>query len=65
MDKYEYKQLSERMIELMQNEEYGEAKSFFSKVLTLDAKDEVALKALESIKLWSGKSVSIVGMFLY
>ena len=26
MDKYEYKQLSERMIELMQNEEYGEAK---------------------------------------
>ena len=32
-------------------EEYGEAKSFFSKVLTLDAKDEVALKALESIKL--------------
>ena len=25
-DKYEYKQLSERMIELMQNEEYGEAK---------------------------------------
>ena len=31
--------------------EYGEAKSFFSKVLTLDAKDEVALKALESIKL--------------
>ena len=51
MDKYEYKQLSERMIELMQNEEYGEAKSFFSKVLTLDAKDEVALKALESIKL--------------
>ena len=32
-------------------EEYGGAKSFFSKVLTLDAKDEVALKALESIKL--------------
>ena len=32
-------------------EEYGEAKSFFSKVFTLDAKDEVALKALESIKL--------------
>ncbi len=31
--------------------EYGEAKSFFSKVLTLDAKDEVALKALECIKL--------------
>ncbi|WP_416390612.1 tetratricopeptide repeat protein, partial [[Ruminococcus] lactaris] len=26
VDKYEYKQLSERMIELMQNEEYGEAK---------------------------------------
>ena len=26
MDKYEYKQLSEQMIELMQNEEYGEAK---------------------------------------
>ena len=26
MDKYEYKQLSERMIELMQNKEYGEAK---------------------------------------
>ena len=26
MDKYEYKQLSERMIELMKNEEYGEAK---------------------------------------
>ena len=26
MDKYEYKQLSERMIELMHNEEYGEAK---------------------------------------
>ena len=26
MNKYEYKQLSERMIELMQNEEYGEAK---------------------------------------
>ena len=26
MDKYEYKQLSERMIELMQNEEYREAK---------------------------------------
>ena len=26
MDKYEYKQLPERMIELMQNEEYGEAK---------------------------------------
>lgn len=25
--------------------------SLFSKVLTLDAKDEVALKALESIKL--------------
>ena len=32
-------------------EEYGEAKLFFSKVLMLDAKDEVALKALESIKL--------------
>lgn len=26
MDKYEYKQLSERMIELMENEKYGEAK---------------------------------------
>lgn len=32
-------------------EEYGEAKLFFLKVLMLDAKDEVALKALESIKL--------------
>ncbi|RHR82605.1 hypothetical protein [Odoribacter sp. AF15-53] len=32
-------------------QEYGEAKAFFSKVLTLDNKDEVALKALESIKL--------------
>ena len=32
-------------------EECGEAKLFFSKVLMLDAKDEVALKALESIKL--------------
>ena len=31
--------------------EYTEAKEFFSKVLTLDAKDEIALQALESIKL--------------
>ena len=31
--------------------EYEEAKEFFSKVLALDAKDEIALKALESIKL--------------
>lgn len=31
--------------------EYSEAKEFFSKVLTLDAKDEIALQALESIKL--------------
>ena len=31
--------------------EYGEAKDFFSRVLALDAKDEIALKALESIKL--------------
>lgn len=31
--------------------EYTEAKEFFSKVLALDAKDEIALQALESIKL--------------
>ena len=36
---------------IWQKKNTGGAKSFFSKVLTLDAKDEVALKALESIKL--------------
>lgn len=32
-------------------QEYGEAKAFFSKVLEINPKDEIALKALESIKL--------------